>query len=329
MKLIDLYASEVGRRLPARNRSDIENELRSTLLDMLEDRVKQEGREADDRMVKALLQEYGSPEKVASAYHTERYLIGPRMYPTFIMVFKIVGAVLITLGIIGMGVKLGQNGTTSLMAGKIILESLAEIFSSLFQAFAIIIFILAVLERFLPAEVPSPDTWDPSELEMLSTPDTVNTTERIFTIVFTVLFMVVLNFYPNLVGVYFRMDTGWKSFPILSPTFFNYILFFDLIWIMQITLAALVLRDGIWTRNTRIFEIILNVINLVMLVVVLVGPSVIQIPLDVIQSSGIALNNTSAVAVQTAAIQGFRAVLGLVAGLVLITTGRRVYDLVK
>ena len=39
MDLIERYVHAVGRQLPRRNRGDIQAELQSTLVDMLEDRV--------------------------------------------------------------------------------------------------------------------------------------------------------------------------------------------------------------------------------------------------------------------------------------------------
>jgi hypothetical protein len=329
MKLIDLYVSEVGRRLPARNRADIENELRSILLDMLEDRAKQEGREADDRMVKAILKEYGSPQKVAASYGTEGYLIGPRMYPTFIMVMKIVLSVVVTLGVIGLGVRIGQNASSSALIGKALMEAIGGIFQGVFQAFASVVFIFAILERYLPKEPAEPETWDPSELESLTPPDKVKMGEVITTLIFTVLFLIIFNFYPNLIRIYFKDGQVWKSIPFLTDVFYRYILFFDLIWLMQITLNILVLRDGIWTRTTRIFEIVLNAFNLVMLIVMIFGPSIVQLPLESITSNGIQIAGAHGAEVQTAFIGGFRTVLGLVAGITLVTTGKKVYDLVK
>lgn len=329
MKLIDLYVSEVGRRLPSKNKADIENELRSILLDMLEDKAKAENREPDDAMVKALLKEYGSPEKVAAGYRPEGYLIGPRFYSTFVMVLKIVVGVVVTLSIIGMGVKLGQNTNSSLLAGRAILESLGGIFQGAFQAFAMVVFIFAVLERFMPADEPSPEVWDPNDLDSLTPPDHMNIVETIFSIVFTVIFMVVLNFYPNLIGIYFTQGDGWVSFPILSDVFYRYILIFDVLWLLQIVLDVLVLREGVWTKTTRIFEIALNACDLVMLIVLILGPSIIQLPIEGIMSTGIAMTEARAVELQAMFLDGFRIVLGLVAGIVLATTAKKVYDLVK
>src|SRR5690348_9592695 len=90
MKLIDRYVAEVGKHLPLLNgREDIEKELRSTLEDMLEERAEKEGRAADETMELELLAEYGAPQRVAETYNPHPYLIGPRIFPLFILILKI------------------------------------------------------------------------------------------------------------------------------------------------------------------------------------------------------------------------------------------------
>ena len=91
MNLIDRYVSEVGKNLPLLNgREDIEKELKSTLEDMLEDRVQNSGRTRDEALEIEVLKEYGSPQKVASTYNPHPYLIGPKLFPFFLFVLKIV-----------------------------------------------------------------------------------------------------------------------------------------------------------------------------------------------------------------------------------------------
>src|SRR5687768_7406766 len=98
MNLIDKYIAEVGKHLPRQQRRDIEAEIRSTLEDMLEERKQAQGT-ADDTMVIELLKEYGAPRKVAESYTGPRYLIGPRMYPIFELVTRIVVTVLFALAV--------------------------------------------------------------------------------------------------------------------------------------------------------------------------------------------------------------------------------------
>ena len=100
MNLIDKYIAEVGKHLPRRQRADIEAEIRSTLEDMLEERNQAEA--SNEAQVIELLKEYGEPRKVAESYIGPRYLIGPRLYPTFELIVKIVLAAVLGAGLLGL-----------------------------------------------------------------------------------------------------------------------------------------------------------------------------------------------------------------------------------
>jgi|SRR5688500_16974378 len=105
MNLIDKYIAEVGKHLPRKNRVDIEAEIRSTLEDMLDERKKDDG-PADEATIMKWLKEYGSPRDVAMTYKTHQYLIGPRLFPMFETVVRIVFAVVAGASLIGLGVGL-------------------------------------------------------------------------------------------------------------------------------------------------------------------------------------------------------------------------------
>lgn len=329
MKIIDLYVSEVGRRLPQKNRADIENELRSTLLDMLDDKAASTQRQVNDTMAKDLLREYGSPEKVASSYRPAGFLIGPRMYPTFVMVLKIVMSITVTLTAIALGVKMGQEANTSIRAGQIFMEVFGGLFQAVYQTFAGLTFIFAILERFLPADEPSPETWDPSELESNIPSDKVSVPEAVMTIVFNTIMLIIINVYPSIIAVYLNQPTGWVSYPLLTEAFSRYLLFFDILWLLQIGLSILVLREGIWSKTLRIIEIGLGAMGLFLLVVVIFGPAIVSIPAEVIHLVEPGSSASRVVQIQQQFYAGFRVLLGLVAGLHLVSIGRKVYELVK
>src|SRR5512132_2162608 len=107
MNLIDKYIAEIGRHLPRKNRADIEAEIRSTLEDMLDERKQGDG-PADEATILQLLKEYGAPRDVAATYRPPQYqyLIGPRLFPMFERVIRIVFAVVIGASLIGLGVGL-------------------------------------------------------------------------------------------------------------------------------------------------------------------------------------------------------------------------------
>lgn len=88
---IERYIYQVGRYLPKKNRADIEQEIRTLIGDMLEERCG--GREAQQKDIDIVLIELGDPRTLAAKYTEKggRYLIGPAIYPRYIFVLKIVG----------------------------------------------------------------------------------------------------------------------------------------------------------------------------------------------------------------------------------------------
>ena len=152
MNLIDRYVTEVGKNLPLfKGHEDIEKELRSTLEDMLEDRVSTTGHMRDEAMEIALLKEYGSPQKVAATYNPHPYLIGPRLFPFFLFVLKIVITVVVfvMLGLAGV-----RAVTDTPMMGvdfvNIIGGGLGNAVSAAIAAFGNVVLVFAILERVLP-----------------------------------------------------------------------------------------------------------------------------------------------------------------------------------
>ena len=170
MNLIDCYVTEVAKHLPlVKGRKDIEKELRSTLEDMLEDRAQKAGRAADEAMEIELLKEYGSPQKVAATYNPQPYLIGPRMYPFFLMVLKIVITVIVVVLLVLTGIRAVTD--TPMMGTdfvNIVGKGLGGILSAAIAAFGNIVLVFAILERVLPdSQIDSMKTdedWDPATL---------------------------------------------------------------------------------------------------------------------------------------------------------------------
>src|SRR5687767_14447802 len=168
MKLIDRYVVQVGKYLPAKTREDIEKELKSTLEDMLEDRAQKLARPADEAMELELLREYGAPDKVADTYHSTQYLIGPRMYPTFIMVLKIVFAVLGALAVVGLVVALGKVGFAGREFAQTLMQTVGGYIGAAITAFGNVVLVFVLLDRFMPDSdikgLKTSEEWDPATL---------------------------------------------------------------------------------------------------------------------------------------------------------------------
>ncbi|HET6845255.1 MAG TPA: hypothetical protein VFH29_00390 [Anaerolineales bacterium] len=325
MELIDLYVAEVGKRLPMKGRADIEAELRSTLEDMLEDQSSKAGRPADEAMTLELLKEYGSPEKVAATYDPHPYLIGPRLYPFFVRVLKIVLTVLVTVLLITLGIRLGAQAMSGPDLAKAISEGLLGIIAGAAQAFGNIALVFAILERFAPASEFKMDeekkSWDPASLRKAEKVETVKPWETIASILFTIAALVLFNGYPELIGIHFLKDGAWASIPALTEAFFRWMPYINVLWALQLALYLVVYRQGRWQSATQWASMVLDAAGLVIGYLLLSGPPIVAISAQALQSAG---GLDAATAVTLSGLLGRAARLVIV--IVMITQG---VDLVK
>ncbi|HJR81991.1 MAG TPA: hypothetical protein VJ821_18095 [Anaerolineales bacterium] len=278
MNLIDKYIAEVGKHLPRRTRADIEAEIRSTLEDMLEERNQAEG-PADDAIVINLLKEYGAPREVAESYTDPRYLIGPRVFPIFELVTKIVVAVLIAIALVGLGLSLARASSTGLELLKMIGESALGLLEGLITAFGNIVLVFAILERVLPAkEFEEEEEWNPAQLAREPDPDKVKFGEQVFEMFFLILFLIVFNLYPNVIGLGFFTNSDWIFVSsILTDAFFSYLPWINLLFALQIGFNVYLLRQGLWTTRLRIVNAVLEVGSIALAVAMLRGPDLIAL----------------------------------------------------
>jgi len=278
MNLIDRYVTEVGKHLPRKNRLDIEAELRSTLEDMLEDRSQQTGRPADEALATEVLQEYGAPRKVAATYQTHPYLIGPRMFPLYTLVLRIV-LFAVTLGLtIAMVVSFINTSMTSPeLLGKLG-GFVASVVSALVAAFGNVTLVFAIIERFVPVkEFEEKETWTPAELTKEPEPNQVKTSEIIASILFTAAALIIFNFYPQIIGLWNIENGIWTQFASLSDAFFRYLPWINLSGILTIALDIWLLRQQVWNTATRLMHIVLQIVGIAIAAALLSGPSLLNI----------------------------------------------------
>ena len=315
MKVINRYVSEVGRNLPlVKGRKDIENELRSTLEDMLEDRAQKTGQPADEAMELELLKEYGSPQEVAQTYNPNPYLIGPRMYPFFVFILKIVfAAVALGLGIATVIQVISQSPMSAMELLSTIGKGLLNIISAWIAAFGNLALIFALIERYAPAaefKVNEEKEWDPALLMKEPEPQDVKLWEPILAIVVTFIAISIFNFNQHLIGFYYLHGNEWKVLPLLSEAFFRWLPLMNIGWIADIILNGMLIRTGRWQVSTRLFSIGIKVFQIVILVLLITGPSILLLTPESLLAGGIPDMET-AQTLSTLAQQGIRAVLGL------------------
>jgi hypothetical protein len=276
--LIDNYVSEVGRRLPRQTRSDIEAEIRSILQDMLDERSQKSGKPVDNEMIFEVLKAYGSPEKVAATYLGERYLVGPRLYPIFMLVLRIALIVIGVLAAIGLGIAVYQTTLTPVNALETIFKAIGNFIASAFTALGNIVIIFAIIEWALYRAgtkvdfkgLPNEKEWDPRSLLKASPSNLVKVGETIAEIVGAFIAIFIFNFYPQILGFGIFSNGNWYvgagtalSTPLLSPDFFYFVPYLTAVWVLTILLDIVLLRMGHWNVLTRISFIGLKIVNII------------------------------------------------------------------
>ncbi len=273
--LIDRYITAVGENLPAKIRKDTVTEIRSLIQDALDDRSKTEGKAPDDEMMVAVLKEFGPPEKLAAPYLPDKYLVGPRLFPPFILVLRIALPIIFVLVLLAAW--LGVDQVTAMTAREFITElvkSLANALSAVVQGFGNIVLIFAILQWALPEFKTKPKEWDPRTLKAISEPDRIKIGELIVEIALTLAALIIFNFYPDRVGIYNNLNGVWSFTPILTTTFFSFIPWLDLVWGLTILLDVILLRKGSWQVGTRILAIMTSAVS-----IFIAGSLITRIPL--------------------------------------------------
>ncbi len=260
MSLIDRYVNEVGRHLPRKNRADIQVELRSSLVDALEDRAGENPNEAE---IIALLQEFGPPKTVAASYFPEgQYLIGPALYPLFRLVVGIALAATT-------GAQLLAWGVAVFIAGEPFtpLEMLAGILNSLPVTLGMVVIVFAILQRFDVRPDTEPDSWDPSSLPQISDFEPVSRGERIFGIIVSIIILGVVTSFPGIIGFVVFPGGEFYANPVI-PQFLGWI---SISLLLGIGLDVYLLWQGRWTTTSRIVKIAVNILSITVLFLLVQG----------------------------------------------------------
>ena len=254
MSLIDRYIHEVGRFLPRKNRGDIQAELRSSVVDSLEDRF---GPEATESEIGELLIEFGSPRDVAASYHPQgQYLIGPVLYPLFRMVAWIVVATVFGAQALAWSIGIFVSGESFS-----VLEMLASLINSIPVSLGWVLITFMILQYFDAKPDFEEESWDPKSLSEINTEEDIKRGELIFGLVFSVLILVLVTFFPQWIG--FITTPGGKFYP--NPVLIQYLGLIKISLVAGIGLDIFLLWKRRWGTVSRIAKIALNLLSITVL----------------------------------------------------------------
>ncbi|MBN2047426.1 MAG: hypothetical protein JW750_06255 [Anaerolineaceae bacterium] len=273
--LLDRYLLGIERKLPLKGRKDLSAEIRSNLMDMIEDRFAEHQGMISDTELEPVLRAFGSPKSVAQAYTQDAYVIGPQSYSLYMLILRIVLIVslvgTLVAGLIGLPWE--ASGPTM---GKELLELIASLWGVAVSVVGSLTIVFFILQRTIPDfsgkvelefKEEMKEDWQIDDLpQIISESWKVETWEQIVSAVFSVIGLIVINFYLfDVVGIWFYGDSGWSMIPLLTDEYMVLIPWINLRIVLGLALALVLIRYNRHTLWTRISEIGLGLFDITLL----------------------------------------------------------------
>ena len=265
--LVKRYLYDVVRRLPEKQREDIEKELRSLIEDMTEARMEETG-EAREKCIKEVLNELGNPAKLARSYRGENAcLIGGEYYDNYCFVLKVVlicaGVGLLISAVVSSIVQIVQ---AQMPVKEIWVENMASIGNIpmvLIQIFGIITLIYAIVERNQVKMNDKEVCWTLEKLpEIPYKKAIISRGDSVVELVFNVIMFVLFLFAPQLMGAWIEVDEGIVAVPLFNLSIWNQVLPLFLLCIAAGFVDALVkLVAGRYCYSVMVVNLMMNTVN--------------------------------------------------------------------
>lgn len=271
MEWIERYIYAVTKRLPESQREDVASELRSLIEDMLDERKQSEAATAQE--IEEVLMELGHPSLLAQKYRgKDRVLIGPELYDLYMIVLKIS---LISTGVVAAAVFVLQSILHPVQILDHFIDFNISIFTVLPMAFGWTTFGFALAQHFGSSQLKTINLnkeWRPADLPKV--PDLKHRTNRrdaIAGMVFHVLFVVILVFSADYLGIWLFQDGEFAGvIPFMNPSSYYY-LFFILVFVLGFVKECLKFVSERWTWQLIAAQFVLNLVSIGFVALVMTG----------------------------------------------------------
>lgn len=264
--LIGRYLHQVGRYLPEKERADIEAELRSQIVDQLDERFPNAPTEAD---VATVLKDLGDPRRIAASYLEGQYLVGPELYPYLLMVLRngllLVPSIIVFLNIFAELTSSQPQVFSAFLVG-LLLSTLNAIFA--FSGAAVLFF--AIIQHAGPLMKEKTTIFDPLELPEVDDPRSVDRVEAVSGSILGSLLLLPLLYFLRVGGLtaQFNLSNPGEVVPVPGTWLAGLIL----VVLAQIVLHLLVLRRNRWTSVTWLSQTVLELAGIICLYFVVFQP---------------------------------------------------------
>jgi hypothetical protein len=247
--LTDRYVWAVLRAVPQGKRTDLEPEIRALVADAVDAHA---GQGSPEAAVRTALVELGDPDALAARYtDTSRFLIGPRLYPEWERLLRLLLPIVPPTA----GIAVLLIGATSKPIGEAIVGGLGVAFTVAVQLVFWFTLVFAIAERTGSPIAPlTGQPWSPDQLPELPAPDRMSLGEAIASIAFGV-FVIVAIAWVQLAS---PIVIDGTAYPLFDPATWAWLLWYVLaLMVAEIVFAVALYRRGRWTWGFAIINAVL------------------------------------------------------------------------
>lgn len=282
--MIERYLYDVVRRLPEKQRKDIEEELRTLIEDMLEER---EGNKSREENIKDVLSELGDPAKLAMKYRGEEaHLIGGEYYSLYCQILKLVlicvGISVTVSALVHLVVRLPlQEGAAGSVADSIAggFLSLAGLPGVLLEAFGFVTLVFWVMERN-QVKLRRREPWSLEKLTQIPGKKAmISKSDSIIGILVSIFVLVIFICLPECIGVWVKNADG----ELVTISIFNLSVWSKALSFFAISMAAGIVDDlvkliiGYYNRTVMYVSIACSLISLAAMIILFKGFAVFNV----------------------------------------------------
>ena len=263
MELQERYIAAGLKHIPLAEKEEVEKAMRRIIAERLQERG-----DPSEETEREVLRGLGSPRLLAEKQLKEPpHLIGPELYGTYMLIVKIVMTVAVIGTLIGNTVDFIVNGETIL---RYIAQSFAAAIGVAIGAFGWVTLVFAIMERTAKQKILTEiqEDWSLADLPEKEVPQKpFNKVGVIIGIIFTVLFIILVNQYSQLLGFYYTLDGSIQEMiPVLNQEVFrSYLPYINAMLVLQLLFSASKLVFRKWTYPVATANLILNVLSFVLL----------------------------------------------------------------
>lgn len=263
MELQERYIAAGLKHIPPTEKDGVEKAMRRIIAERLQERGN-----ASEETEREVLRGLGSPRILAEKQLREPpHLIGPELYGTYFLIVKIVMIVAVIGTLIGNTVDFIVNDVELLRYFAI---SFATAISAAIGAFGWVTLVFAIMEKTAKQKILTEiqEDWSLADLPEKEKPQKpFSRVGVIIGIIFTVLFIILVNQYSQLLGFYYTLDGSIQEMiPVLNQEVFrSYLPYINAMLVLQLLFSASKLVFRKWTYPIATANLILNILSFLLL----------------------------------------------------------------